>query len=104
MAWVGTERLHALGGSIEDTDEVLDILRAVKAVEAVALLTEREGGAVKVSFRSKTCLDVNRVARRVGGGGHARAAGATFAAGTSLEQAVARVREVLVEEDEAQST
>ncbi len=103
VAWVGTERLHALGGSIEDTDEVLDILRAVKAVEAVALLTEREGGAVKVSFRSKTSLDVNRVARRVGGGGHARAAGASFAADISLEQAVARVREVLLEEDEAQS-
>jgi len=95
IAWVGQKRLQELGGSIEDTDEVLDILRAVKQVEAVALLTERGGGMVKVSFRSKFSLDVNRVARTMGGGGHARAAGATFPAGTTLAQAVEQVRENL---------
>lgn len=102
IAWVSQQRLAELGGSMEDTDEVLDILRAVKAVEAVALLTEREGGVVKVSFRSKFSLDVNQVAREVGGGGHARAAGASFAAEVSLSQAVDRVREVLLEQYRSQ--
>jgi phosphoesterase RecJ-like protein len=96
IAYVSQARLEELGGSIEDTDEVLDILRAVKQVEAVALLTEREGGVVKVSFRSKFALDVNQVARCVGGGGHARAAGASFPAEVSLDDAVARVREVML--------
>ena len=33
-------------------------------------------GKVKVSFRSAGAVDVNRFAKRFGGGGHAKAAGA----------------------------
>lgn len=97
IAFVSQERLRALGAALEDSDEILDILRGVRQVEAVGLLTEREGGMVKVSFRSKRHLDVNKVARSVGGGGHARAAGASFREGTTLEQAVASVRSALLE-------
>ncbi|MHC4824526.1 MAG: DHH family phosphoesterase [Planctomycetota bacterium] len=97
VAYVGLERLRELDGALEDSDEILDILRGVRQVEAVGLLTEREGGMVKVSFRSKRHLDVNKVARAVGGGGHARAAGASFRKGTTLEQAVVSVREALLD-------
>ncbi len=41
-------------------------------------------------------MDVNQVARQLGGGGHARAAGATFAQGTTLADAVAKVRDCLL--------
>jgi phosphoesterase RecJ-like protein len=96
IASVSQTRLDEIGGSMEDTDDVLDLLRSVRVVEAVGLLTEREGGMVKLSLRSKHVLDVNRVARQLGGGGHARAAGATFAPGTTLEQALVQVRAALV--------
>jgi phosphoesterase RecJ-like protein len=61
-----------------DTDGVLDVVRSVDTVEVVLLLRERADGAVKLSARSKTAYDVNRLARKFGGGGHAKAAGATI--------------------------
>jgi hypothetical protein len=48
-------------------------------------------GKVKVSFRSTGDVDVNRFARRFGGGGHAKAAGAMIAG--TLEE----VRETVVD-------
>jgi len=98
VAWASRDSLAAAGGTLEDTDQVLDVLRGVDAVEGVAVVTERPDGRIKASFRSKHRLDVNRVARRVGGGGHARAAGATFAAGLALEDCVAQAREALLAE------
>lgn len=95
LAWASREAVAAEGGRFADTDRALDTLRAVGPVEAVAVLTEKPDGVVKVSFRSKVRLDVNVVARQLGGGGHARAAGATFPLGVSLPDAVAQVREVL---------
>lgn len=64
---------------LADTDEVLDILRAVRAVEVVLFLREQKDGSVKLSARSKSDFDVNRLARGFGGGGHAKASGATLA-------------------------
>jgi bifunctional oligoribonuclease and PAP phosphatase NrnA len=89
------QNLQASGAELEETDDVLDILRAVQSVEAVAFLSLR-GNRVKVSFRSKTWLDVNQVARQCGGGGHQRAAGATFAEGVSMEEALGVIRSYLI--------
>jgi phosphoesterase RecJ-like protein len=61
-----------------DSDELLDILRSVEAVEVVLLLRELSGGGVKLSLRSKTDFDVHALARAFGGGGHKKAAGATL--------------------------
>ncbi len=61
-----------------DSDDALDIVRAVRAVEVVLYLRELDGGAVKLSARSKTDYDVNALARAFGGGGHRKASGATI--------------------------
>jgi phosphoesterase RecJ-like protein len=63
---------------LEDGDPLLDILRAVGGVEVVLYLREIEPGKCKLSARSKTGFDVNALARRFGGGGHVKAAGATI--------------------------
>jgi len=63
--------------ALDDGDPVLDILRAVGAVEVVLYLREVEPGVCKLSARSKGEFDVNRLARRFGGGGHRKASGAT---------------------------
>lgn len=95
VAYVSQARLAELNGALEDSDDILDILRGVKEVEAVGLITERAGGFSKVSFRSKRYLDVNQVARTVGGGGHARASGASFKEGVPLASAVSQVTQAL---------
>lgn len=84
------EPLDALEEHPSDGDAVLDVLRSVESVEVVLLLRELEAGLCKLSARSKTDFDVNQLARRFGGGGHAKAAGAT------IEGELEDVRERLV--------
>lgn len=79
LAW--TSIPHALFGASsaceEDTEGIIDQVRSLEGVEVAAVFKEPEPGVVKVSFRSKGAVDVNALARRFGGGGHARAAGLT---------------------------
>lgn len=74
-----------------DSDEVLDLLRSVEPVEVVLFLRQVDPATCKLSARSKTGYDVQRLAARFGGGGHAKAAGATLTGGLS------EVRERLVQ-------
>jgi bifunctional oligoribonuclease and PAP phosphatase NrnA len=78
--------------TLSDSDEVLDLLRSVRSVEVVLFLRELEDGTCKLSARSKGSRDVNALARRFGGGGHAKASGAT------LQGALASARAQLVEQ------
>ena len=63
---------------VADSDAVLDVLRSVETVEVVLYVRELEPDLHKLSARSKTFFDVNALARQFGGGGHARASGATL--------------------------
>ncbi|MEX1024279.1 MAG: bifunctional oligoribonuclease/PAP phosphatase NrnA [Planctomycetota bacterium] len=86
LQYVANERIAVLDQPLTTNDEtrvdaadvVLDIVRAVGSVEVVLYLRELEGGLCKLSARSKTDFDVNRLARQFGGGGHAKASGATI--------------------------
>lgn len=55
---------------------LINYARFIKGVEVGMLFREIEPGVVKIGFRSKSYVDVNQLARRFGGGGHPRAAGA----------------------------
>ena len=63
------------GATVNDTERVVEELRATDGVDVALLLKEMENGRVKVSLRSKNGVDVSRVAREFGGGGHPKAAG-----------------------------
>jgi phosphoesterase RecJ-like protein len=95
IAAVRRQDLETAGGDLSDTDEVLDILRAVGRVEVVLLFRESAPGRVKLSARSKGGVDVNALLRPLGGGGHKRAAGADLTG--SVEDVVARVVRSAVE-------
>lgn len=60
-----------------DTEEFVGMLRATEGVEAALLFKELQPGKIKISFRSKSFLNVNTLAQHYGGGGHPRAAGCT---------------------------
>jgi len=62
------------GARPEDTENLINEAMRIGSVEAVVLLVETDGHA-RVSLRSRKLLDVAEVAKRFGGGGHARAAG-----------------------------
>jgi phosphoesterase RecJ-like protein len=72
------------GADRNDTSGFADMLLTVASVQVAAVLTENpvnpgEPPLTKYSLRSKpgpSAVDVNKVCQRLGGGGHARAAGA----------------------------
>lgn len=82
-----------IGVSMDDTDDVIDTLRAVRDVDVTVLLKERDDGKWKGSFRSKGATNVGAVAQQLGGGGHDLAAG--FEVDGPLESAVESVRAAL---------
>lgn len=73
----------------EETEGFIDMIRTLDGVELSILFKETKPGVVRVSFRSRRKVDVNRLAQRFGGGGHARAAGARLE--EPLSRAVKRV-------------
>ncbi|CAN5338610.1 MAG: bifunctional oligoribonuclease/PAP phosphatase NrnA [Gemmatimonadetes bacterium] len=78
IAWVVLPRklMDEVAAETEDVEGVTEALRAIEGVVVAILFKEIGDGATKVSFRSIGSVDVNRFARRFGGGGHRNAAGA----------------------------
>lgn len=76
-----------------ETDRVFDVLKGTQGVEAAVLLKEVEPNLIKISMRTKQILNASEIAGLLGGGGHVRAAGATFAG--SLEAAETKIIEIL---------
>ncbi len=74
-ALVTREMMTRAGADASHTEGLVDYPRRVAGVRAVALLREREDGSTKVSLRSRGEVDVERIARGHGGGGHKNAAG-----------------------------
>lgn len=68
------EMLHETGATHEDAEDFVDIPRALGSVQLIILFREIKGG-IKVSLRSKDGPAVDELARKHGGGGHAKAAG-----------------------------
>jgi phosphoesterase RecJ-like protein len=60
----------------EDLDGIVEHARSIVGTRMALFFRDLGHGKVKVSFRSTGGVDVNRFARRFGGGGHAKAAGA----------------------------
>ncbi len=79
--WLTNKILKQAGARYDDAENFINYARAVKGCK-VALFFKETGqkGIIKVSFRGKKGIDVNKIAAKFGGGGHARAAGCTIKA------------------------
>src|SRR5262249_9269774 len=67
------------GSRPPDTEDFVQLTRAINDVELGVLFIEQLDGRIKVSFRSRERVDASKLAEEFGGGGHVRAAGATVA-------------------------
>ena len=76
VATVTEALLSETGASDEDTSHISGLLRGIRGVETGVLLREKDG-QIKISMRTNTCFDAAAFCKTLGGGGHARAAGAT---------------------------
>lgn len=66
----------ATGAVPGDTEDLINYPRSIDGVEVALLFIEQPEGGTKVSFRSRSRVDVAELAGRFGGGGHKLAAGA----------------------------
>lgn len=61
---------------LEDTKDLVDIIRVLRGAKVALIFEELEGGLVRISLRSKDpAVRVNDLAAQFGGGGHPMAAG-----------------------------
>ena len=75
VAMISRDDYAAVGADDNDTEGIVESLRAVEGVEAAAFVHEGAGGLrTKASLRSSS-LDVSAIAALRGGGGHRLAAG-----------------------------
>ena len=80
----------------DDVDDISGFGRTVEGVGIGVMLREIEGGAGKISVRTSPRYNAAAICRRLGGGGHAAAAGATVPGG--LEAAKIAVLAAIEEE------
>ncbi len=90
--YVDAAMLRECDADGEDTEEIVQHLRAVDGVEAAALFKDYEG-AVRVSLRSSGRINVQAAAASLRGGGHFMASGLTFEG--DLSGAIAAVHAAL---------
>jgi phosphoesterase RecJ-like protein len=76
-SYITQEDLADTGATLPETEDLIDHLRSVRGTRVVALFKELSDGKVRVSLRSRDGYEVGPIARSLGGGGHAMAAGYT---------------------------
>lgn len=95
---VTRDMMAQAGASPDETEGIIGYPRSISGVEVSLLFREMEDGSgFHVSFRSRSKVDVSKIAVKLGGGGHPRAAGA-LVKGT-LEEASQKVLAILDELD-----
>lgn len=90
IAWMTLtdKEMKKAGARDEDLDGIVNFAKNIEDVEVGLLFREKTDGTVKVGFRSHQ-VDVGSIAKTLGGGGHARAAGCSLE--SSLENALQAV-------------
>ncbi|MBQ6131501.1 MAG: bifunctional oligoribonuclease/PAP phosphatase NrnA [Selenomonadaceae bacterium] len=68
---------HDTAKKFDSTEGFIDEIRVIETVDVAFLITEKAPNVCRVSMRSKG-VDVSKVAAKLGGGGHIRAAGCTL--------------------------
>ncbi|MCM8784061.1 MAG: bifunctional oligoribonuclease/PAP phosphatase NrnA [Candidatus Omnitrophica bacterium] len=72
---VSQKMLRDTGADLKDTEGFIEMLRSIKGIKLAILFQEVEKNRVKIGFRSRRDLDVGKLARLFGGGGHFAASG-----------------------------
>ncbi|MBQ5310859.1 MAG: bifunctional oligoribonuclease/PAP phosphatase NrnA [Oscillospiraceae bacterium] len=75
---ISLDDIERTGATFEDLEGVATIPMQVKGVEVGVTIKEKEPKKYKVSMRSAEEIDVSKLCRKFGGGGHIRAAGCTI--------------------------
>jgi phosphoesterase RecJ-like protein len=92
---VSTEELEEtehFGRENRDSDMLYQLLQSIGGVEAIAIVRQDTPEICALGFRSKSAVDVSKIAASFGGGGHKNAAGAY------VEGTIARLKPQVIEQ------
>lgn len=101
IAWVElpAKLLKHKNLSFDLTDHILSFVRSIKDTQVAALFKENLGkrNEIRFNLRSNGLVDVNKIARAFGGGGHKTASGCTVAGRLSAvrKKVIAKIRQNL---------
>ena len=89
--------LAAAGAAPSQSEGIIDLLSQSDTADLVVLFSEQRDPTTRLSIRTGARVDATRLAERFGGGGHARAAGATvdLPLDAARERVLAEARAVL---------
>lgn len=93
LTWMTKEEKMQAGSFPLDFDLLYPVLLAIQGCETIVLLQEEHDDCCLGSLRSREKQDVSAIAKQLGGGGHARAAG--FSLPHPLEQSLITVKKLL---------
>lgn len=94
---VSQQELRELGVNGNGTSGIVNNLLTVADARVAFLLVEKDDGRIDLGIRSRADVDISGVAKRLGGGGHKQAAGATLPPpmATAAERVLKQVKEEL---------
>ncbi len=99
-SWLAQADLNGVG--LDETEHLIDVLRAIRNVRMAILIKEKPEGGWKASLRASGGeVDVAVIAKSFGGGGHARAAG--FDASGTPEEIIPAIMQRLPKHLDAQA-
>ncbi len=76
ICWVLIEKWPQMGFDL--TEIIFSVMKFLRDMEVFVLFKRIDSKKVRVNFRSRAKVDVNRIAKFFGGGGHKRASGTTI--------------------------
>ena len=97
LAWMHCTKSMIEQTNCDDTENLVNRLTEISDVEIAVFLREVNDNLTKVSFRAVNSIDVNQIAGKFGGGGHAKASGAKLPhnLNTSTEKVIEACNNVL---------
>lgn len=96
LVGVSQKTCKDFGVQMGDSESVVNTIRDLKGIEVACLVKEYGENEFKISLRSKDYLDVSKIAKDNGGGGHIRASGFTINT-ESMDKALNTMRKILEE-------
>jgi phosphoesterase RecJ-like protein len=92
IAWmeITPQMLKETDAQISECDDFIDFIRVIKSVKVAIIFYPLNNDRIKVSFRSKGEIDVNKIASFFNGGGH------KLASGAEIEGSIEEVEELVL--------
>ena len=97
FAWfvIDENMMKMANASKSDVDGFTDMVRSIKGVEVALMIFQQNESSCRINFRSKGNYIINDIAKKIGGGGHAFAAGAVVDG--ALNDVVTKVTEITIQ-------